>query len=244
MDESRARSFGAVAAAYAAHRPGYAEPAVAWALELVSPGGTVLDLGAGTGKLTTQLLAHRSVVAVEPDPAMRAELQARLPATPAHEGSAESIPLPDASVDAVVAGQAFHWFDPATAMPEISRVLRPGGVLAALWNGDDDTVEWVRGYHRAGGWDSATPWSSGERPSLPAHDNFTRPEYKAFRHGVRTTVDGLLATLATHSWALTSPPEQRAAILARIGAYLGSRPETAGEFTLPVVTEVVRALRR
>src|SRR3954454_16576748 len=98
-----ASSFGAAAAAYAEHRPDYAPAAVRWALER-APGPRVLDLGAGTGKLTATLLALGDVVAVEPDPAMLAELRRALPGVRAAPGSAEAIPLPDASIDAVLVG--------------------------------------------------------------------------------------------------------------------------------------------
>ncbi|GAA1252726.1 class I SAM-dependent methyltransferase [Pseudonocardia aurantiaca] len=248
MTESRARSFGAAAAAYARHRPGYPDAAVLWALEPVSdrPYPQLLDLAAGTGKLTGSLLPHGSVTAVEPDPAMLAELRRHFPAITAAEGTAEEIPLPDNSVDAVLVGQAWHWFDPDRALPEIARVLRPGGVLAALWNGDDARVDWVRGYHEAGRWDATVVRAPDEIPELPAHPLFTTPSvYAEFGNPVRTTVDGLAATLRTHSWALTADPADREAAIDRLRAYLAERPETsAGTFELPLVTDVVRALRK
>ncbi len=127
-----ASSFGAAAAGYAEHRPDYSPAAVRWALAAAS-GPRVLDLGAGTGKLTGTLAAlGADVIAVEPDPAMLAELHRTLPAVRAVTGSAEAIPLPDASVDAVLAGNALHWFDMAVAGSEIARVLAPGGILAGL----------------------------------------------------------------------------------------------------------------
>src|SRR4051812_46064819 len=135
-------SFGAAAVAYAEHRPDYARAAVRWACE-PAPGPRVLDLGAGTGKLTATLVAlGAEVVAVEPDPAMLTELRRALPGVRALAGSAEAVPLPDASVDAVLAGNAMHWFDMAVAGPEIARVLTPGGILAGLWNVMDDRTEW------------------------------------------------------------------------------------------------------
>ncbi|WP_143264938.1 class I SAM-dependent methyltransferase, partial [Amycolatopsis lexingtonensis] len=112
-----ASSFGAAATAYAEHRPDYASAAVRWALEAAA-GPRVLDLGAGTGKLTGTLVAlGADVTAVEPDPAMLTELRRALPGVDARPGSAEAIPLPDASVDAVLAGNALHWFDMAVAGP-------------------------------------------------------------------------------------------------------------------------------
>jgi SAM-dependent methyltransferase len=248
MTLPRARSFGTAAADYARHRPGYPDSAVVWALEPVvdRPDLRLLDLGAGTGKLTAALVSHGTVTAVEPDPAMLAELRSRFPTITATEGSAEEIPLPDRSVDAVLVGQAWHWFAPERTLPEIARVLRPGGVLAALWNGDDTRVDWVRGFHEAGRWNATVVRAPDEIPRLPAHPLFTAPsEYALFANPVRTTVDGLVATLRTHSWALTAEPAQREAAFDRLRAYLAERPETsAGEFELPLVTDVVRALRR
>src|SRR4051794_39928335 len=127
---TRRTSFGSAADAYATGRPSYAEAALDWALP--SSATRVLDLAAGTGRLTQQLLARGvKMVAVEPDDAMRAHVPS---AATVLAGTAEDIPLDEASVDAVVVGQAFHWFDAPRAMPEIRRVLRPGGVLGVLWN--------------------------------------------------------------------------------------------------------------
>ncbi len=144
-------SFGAAAHAYAEHRPGYAHAAVRWALEQ-APGSRVLDLGAGTGKLTATLVAlGGQVIAVEPDKAMLTALRRALPAVRALAGSAEALPLPDGSVDAVLAGHALHWFDMDVAGPEVARVLVPGGTLAGLWNVIDNRVDWVAELERVSG---------------------------------------------------------------------------------------------
>lgn len=144
-DEQRrhARSFGSVADAYDRGRPSFPAEAAAWLVG--RDAATVLELGAGTGKLTEELvkLGH-DVHATDPDPAMLAILQRRLPDVPTSESGAESIPLPDSSVDVVVAAQSFHWFDHDTALPEIARVLRPGGHLAVTWNVRDARIPWVR----------------------------------------------------------------------------------------------------
>jgi SAM-dependent methyltransferase len=242
----RARSFGAAAAAYAQHRPGYPAAALDWALAPVAGDPLrLLDLAAGTGKLTEELLTRGTVTAVEPDPAMLAELRARFPAVDALEGHAEAIPLPDASFDAVLVGQAWHWFDADRAYAEVARVLRPGGVLAALWNGDDASVEWVRGFHEAGRWASHVVRAPDEEPPKLAHPAFVTDGFAQFANLVPTTVDGLVATLRTHSWALTAQPDEHEAALERVRAYLATRPETSnGAFELPLVTDVVRALRR
>ncbi|WP_137295166.1 class I SAM-dependent methyltransferase [Nocardioides dongxiaopingii] len=143
-DQQRhARSFGGVADAYDRGRPTYPADAVAWLVgtEPVA----VLELGAGTGKLTERLVAlGHEVYATEPDEAMLEVLRRHLPDVPTSASGAEEIPLPDRSVDVVVAGQCFHWFDAERALPEIARVLKPGGVLAAVWNQRDARIPWVR----------------------------------------------------------------------------------------------------
>jgi SAM-dependent methyltransferase len=242
---SRARSFGTAAAAYAEHRPGYPAAAVDWVLAPVGGGRLrLLDLAAGTGKLTEALPARGEVTAVEPDPAMLAQLRARFPGVTALEGTAEAIPLPDASVDAVLVGTAWHWFDPDRACTEVARVLRPGGVLAALWNGDAHE-DWVRGMYEAARWDPDTARPTDGEPSLPAHPAFAPGGFAQFPNPIPATVDGLIAALRTRSWALTREPAEREAMFDRIRSYLASRPETAsGEFVLPLVTDVVRAVRR
>ena len=257
MDEDARRrhssSFGAAATAYAEHRPDYARAALRWALE-PAPGARVLDLGAGTGKLTATLAeVSGDVTAVEPDQAMLAELRRTLPDVRALSGSAEAIPLPDASVDAVVAGNAMHWFDMAVAGPEIARVLSPGGVLAGLWNVVDDRVDWVAGRAAVSGSaaigprDTPASWraaTAGMHLPKTGEARFGSPEQAEFPHGQRRTADSLVATLATRAGMLVMPEQERTETLDRIRAYLASRPETAdGEFTLPMLTCVLRVRR-
>jgi len=249
----RGSSFGAAAEAYAEFRPGYAEAAVRWALAPAGPAPRVLDLGAGTGKLTATLVSlGADVTAVDPDPAMLAEFRRALPGVRSLSGRAEAIPLPDVSVDAVVAGQAMHWFDMKLAAPEIARVLVPGGVLAGLWNVDDDRKEWVAGFDAVSGGTARATLSSwriaGEEARVAQRevpDLFEPPERAEFPHGQRRTADSLVATIATHSRLLVMPEAERAQILDQIRAYLSTCPETSsGEFTLPMVTGVLRAIRR
>jgi SAM-dependent methyltransferase len=250
-------SFGAAAAAYAEHRPGYAEAAVCWALDPVRARRPlrVLDLGAGTGKLTEILVRlGAEVTAVEPDPAMLAELRRELPAVRSLSGSAEDIPLPDAGADAVLAGQAMHWFDLDRAMPEIARVLVPGGVLAALWNVDDDRVPWVaelaeiskrKSSVTLGRWRDGSRQARQERIAAAGAGLFGDGQAGEFEHGQRRTAESLLETIATHSHLLVMDEPERTALLAGIGDFLYGRPETsAGEFVLPLVTAVLRLPRR
>jgi ubiquinone/menaquinone biosynthesis C-methylase UbiE len=138
-----ARSFGGVADAYDRGRPTYPREAAVW---LTSDRPlTVLELGAGTGKLTAQLVAlGHDVHATEPDPAMLAVLSKRLPDVRVSQATAEEIPAGDSSYDVVVSAQAFHWFDPDKALPEIARVLRPRGHLSLVWNQRDERIPWVK----------------------------------------------------------------------------------------------------
>jgi SAM-dependent methyltransferase len=143
----RARSFGGVAAEYQRGRPGYPPEAIAWLLG--ERPLEVVDLGAGTGKLTDALLrAGHSVTAVEPLAQMRAILAERLPEVTVCEGTAERTGLPDASADAILAGAAFHWFDRERAFPEIARILRPSpeSVLGLLGNAIDRSRRWVAAF--------------------------------------------------------------------------------------------------
>jgi SAM-dependent methyltransferase len=212
----------------------------------------VLDLGAGTGKLTALLAAlGADVTAVDPDPAMLAELRRGLPAVRALGGSAEAIPLPDGSVDAVLCGQAMHWFTMERALPEIARVLAAGGTLGGLWNSDDDRVDWVAGLRDAA--EGAASVSLSRRRSqaaafgteLVGRALFTPAERAEFGNSQRLTADALVALIGTHSQVLVTDPAGRERLLAKIRGYLAARPETAdGEFELPMVTAAIRAVRR
>ena len=242
----RASSFGARASDYAAHRPDYPVAAVRWALEPVSTGGPlrVLDLAAGTGKLTGVLCAEgHEVTAVEPDEAMLSELVRLHHGVRALPGTAERIPLPDGTMDAVVVGQAFHWFDPEPALTEIARVLRPGGVVAGLWNGDDLDVEWVAAFGEVSGSRVSTKDFKTEHHLLP-HRMYADDAEESFPHSLRRTAESLVATVSTHSHVLVAPDDEREQLVAKMLAFLKSRPETAtGEFDLPMRTLVRRKVR-
>jgi SAM-dependent methyltransferase len=242
----RAASFGSRAAAYAEHRPDYPREALEWGLSGAT--GTprrVLDLGAGTGKLTTGLAAlGLDVTAVEPDPEMRAELARVAPSATSLAGQAERIPVPDSAVDAVFVGQAFHWFDVDPAMTEIARVLRPGGVLVPMWNYEDQSVPWVAEYTELGRGGARRPVTDG-RAQPAEHPAFTPFESDRFRHLQRRTADSLIETLGTYSQVIVSDPADSAVLLARIRQFLDANPATAsGEFDLPLITWAFRSRRR
>jgi SAM-dependent methyltransferase len=253
----RGSSFGAAANAYAEHRPGYAEAAVRWALDPVWSRRPlrVIDLGAGTGKLTATLIRlGAEVTAVEPDPKMLAVLRRDLASARSLPGSAEEIPLPGSGADAVLAGQAMHWFDLDRALPEIARVLSPGGVLAGLWNVDDDRVDWVADLARISKhnssvtllrWREGDPGSRQERLLTAGSVFFGPAEIGEFEHGHPRTADSLVAMIATHSHFLVMDETERTRLLAQVRDFLRNRPETsAGEFVMPMVTVVVRSVRQ
>jgi SAM-dependent methyltransferase len=247
----QALSFGPAAQEYDARRPGYPEAALEWAL---GPAPRhVVDLGAGTGILSRVLarLGHE-VTAVEPDEAMRARLVATSSVARALAGSAEAIPLPDGSADAVTAGQAYHWFDPERAHPEIARVLRPGGVFVPVWNIRDESVPWVARLSEIAD-EARLRRAADDRLDdyvEPMNDRsygalfgalFSPVERRVFHHAVPMTADGLVALMSTRSYYLTAPPEKRAAIERAIRDLAADLPEA---FELPYVTAVYRAQRR
>jgi SAM-dependent methyltransferase len=176
--QRRARSFGGVADAYHRGRPSYPDDAVAWLVG--DRPATVLELGAGTGKLTERLVAAgHDVHATEPDESMLAVLRRRLPDVRTWATGAEETPVADQSVDVVVAAQCLHWFDAAVALPEIARVLRPGGHLAAVWNQRDERIPWVRKLGRVIGTQDllADPFAA-----VAGSDDFHAADEAAFKH--------------------------------------------------------------
>lgn len=221
-----ARSFEEVAEIYERARPSYPPDAVAWFAERLGlhAGRTVLDLGAGTGKLTRALVetgAH--VIAVEPGDAMRAVLERALPDVEARRGSAESIPLPDDAVDAITVGQAFHWFRHGEAIPEMHRVLRPDGGVGLIWNARDnlpeEIVELVERF--------VPPDRPGPEdwPRLLEESGLFGPlEERTFPFSQRLDADGLAERMCSISFVAAAPPEERRrvaeelrAIVARLG---------------------------
>jgi SAM-dependent methyltransferase len=242
----RALAFGAAADAYDELRPEYPGSAVRWALEPAIDRRPlrVLDLAAGTGKLAAaavRLGAH--VVAVEPDPAMLERLRRRLPDIRTLSGTAERIPLTDSEVDAVLVGQAMHWFDRGQAFPEIARVLAPGGVLAAMWNAEDTQVDWVAGLVEKAR-SSASLNELRARQTMEPHPLFPVVDDAEFPHAVRRNVESLVAAIATHSYVLVLDDDERGPMLDKLRDYLRERPETrSGEFEVPLITIARRAVR-
>jgi len=152
-----------VATDYDRYRPSPPPQALDW---LIPPGArAVLDLAAGTGAVTRELIGRAPrVIAVEPDERMRAVLTARCPEAEVLAGRGEDIPLPDASVDAVVVSSAWHWLDPEVAVPEITRVLRVDGILGVMWISRDMRVPWVTEFNQLARESRSIP---GRGPTLP-----------------------------------------------------------------------------
>ncbi|MFY1674761.1 class I SAM-dependent methyltransferase [Plantactinospora sp. WMMB334] len=246
-DQAHALSFGAAADRYDRYRPSYPEPAVRWAVGRPVP-ARVVDLGAGTGILTRVLLGlGYQVRPVEPDPGMRVRLDAVTPGELALDGAAERVPLPDGSAEAVVAGQAYHWFDQPVAHAEGARLLRPGGTYAAIFNQRDESVPWVAALTAItvdllGG--------RGARDDGPGVDgygpDFAPVERGEFRHALRLTPEELVGMISTRSYYLTAAPRRQRRVDGAIRELTASHPELAGRenFDLPYRTLVFRARRR
>jgi SAM-dependent methyltransferase len=244
-DPTEALSFGVAAADYDRFRPRYPREAIRWALDGLDTPARVVDLGAGTGILTRGVLAlGHDVLPVEPDPGMRAQLDAATPGTTALAGAAESVPLPDGTADAVLVGQAYHWFDKERAHAEIARVLRPGGTFAPIWNTRDDGVEWVAELGRIAGMpNDAAPLIEKVTDFGP---EFGPVELTQFTHRSPLTPDEIVGMLHTRSSWLTADPAERRRVDRELGDLFASHPELAGRETveLPYRTLVFRARRR
>lgn len=247
---ARALSFGARATAYAAFRPGYPAAAVAAVMNAVEAAGAspvgsppgcmrILDLAAGTGKLTQSLVGRgAAVIAVEPDEQMLHELQRRLPEVDARLGSAERIPLDpavtalaDCPVRLVTVGQAMHWFDLDSALPEIARVLTPGGVLAALWNDANTDDAFTAGYQQTlERWVSAPRGAaaSGDadhRPPFRGRAEFSDPELVRIEWALplsRQELHGLAGTLSS---VIVAEPERVRGLHADLDQLIDTQPD-------------------
>lgn len=234
IQESAARGFAAAADAYDRGRPDYSPEAIeALVRELgIGPGARVLDLAAGTGKLTRQLVGTGAeLIAVEPVPEMRAKLVAAVPGVELLEGTAEQIPLPNHSVDAVVVGQAFHWFDGVRAVSEIRRVLRPTGALGLIWQARDPSRPWVtrldeiidgaddgHPHYRTGAW----------RQAFDLLALFDPIEEASFDHVQRGDPETIVDRVASISYVAAMPDERRRAVLDEVRELLATDPGAAG----------------
>jgi SAM-dependent methyltransferase len=258
----RAGSFGQVASYYERFRPGPPVAAVDWILPAHVV--RVVDLGAGTGALTRLLIGKADeVIAVEPDDRMRSVLAEEVPGSRVVKGRGESMPLPDASVDAVLASSSWHWMDPVPALHEVGRILVPGGTLGAIWSGPDpegpflsqaralltgpsddggsaraaDAVEAEADADAAGEF-SGLILGDALRPSstleIPDGVPFEQPERTVFTWDIALNADELIGLLGTFSWIITMPEEKRVRVVAEARRLLTELLGIEGEVTVDV----------
>jgi ubiquinone/menaquinone biosynthesis C-methylase UbiE len=232
-----AHSFGGVVDAYDRARPTYPREAAAWLVG--QDAATVLELGAGTGKLTSQLvdLGH-DVVATDPDPAMLARLQRNLPEARTIEASAEELPVGDRAFDVVVAAQAFHWFDLDRALPEIARVLKPGGRLSLVWNWRDDSIPWVR---RLGALIGTQEQQDDPTAAIGASDDFGDVEESTYSHWQQVDRKSIQDLVLSRSNVAVLDEEARAAKLAEVVAFYDDYGRGMDGMQLPYVARCYRA---
>ncbi|MCH6232215.1 methyltransferase domain-containing protein [Microbacterium sp. CFH 31415] len=247
--DEMSRSFGAAASAYESGRPDYPREAVEWLLAPVRAEGRALrvaDVGAGTGKLTRTIVeAGADVVAIDPDPDMLATLRDNVHGVPTFVGTAERMPLPDASVDALLLGQAWHWVDAPVAAAECGRVLRSGGVLGLIWNVRDESDAFVSGLT------AIMHASSAERMIAEGGPDVGEPigdlEKRVWTWSRTIGRDALLDMVASRSYVITAPADERERILRGVGELFdgASRVTDSGVVVvdLPYRTEAFRGIR-
>jgi ubiquinone/menaquinone biosynthesis C-methylase UbiE len=246
FDRSSSAAFATVAESYERRRPTYPADVVKWLAGRLGlgAGATVVDVGAGTGKLTRDLVPTGArVIAVEPLAEMRRQLATAVPAAEVLAGSAEELPLADDSADAVVAASAFHWFDPERALPEIHRVLRPGGGLATVGNGrdlDDPLQQEIQAI--------VSPYvpAAGELLSwidvVDASPLFGSLEEFSTTHEQWFDAEGLAERMGTVSYIARLPDEERADVLARLRRLGGAQPRSPFAFRYRTRARVCQAV--
>jgi SAM-dependent methyltransferase len=227
---------------YQSARPDYPDDAVTYLVESlgIEDDAHVLDLGAGTGILTGQLLPFcANITAVEPTPGMREVLSLRLPKVSVLDGRDVAIPLESATVDCVVVAQAFHWFDAPLALEEIHRVLVDGGRLGVLWNERDESVDWVADLGEAMRWPTHQPYEVGQdfTPVL-ASGPFVNIERRKFTHRQVLDHEGIIQRVLTTSYIAVMDEDEQRSVLRDVHRVVDPLPDT---IELPYITDVYRA---
>ncbi|MGE0174763.1 MAG: class I SAM-dependent methyltransferase [Oligoflexales bacterium] len=246
MHEKAAKGYQSAADAYERGRPEYPREAVGFLLErlLFKTGQTIVDIGAGTGKLTKLLrLSGANVVAVEPVEAMRKKFSAVLPEIEILDGRSEAIPLPDGCVDGAIVATAFHWFDGRKSLAEIHRILKPSGMLGLIWNVRDESSDSVA---------KLTSIIDPFEGNTPRYRNmewkkvfqetklFSSLELKQFYHAHSGTHDMVVDRVASISFIAALPEKQRQLVLEEVRSLLESHPQTKGmsRMDIPYRTDV------
>lgn len=236
---TQASSFGSVADVYERGRPGYPAAVLDWLLHRVPERAPrVVDLGAGTGKLT-RLLQERvaggeqggEVIAVEPSAGMREQLVRAVPGATVLAGSAERMPLEDSSVDAVLAAQAWHWVDPGRAVPEVARVLKPGGTLGLVWNMRDARVPWIRSLTDLMGFEADSDRES-QAPTIGSP--FGPVDRLDIEWSNPVAAEDVVAMVASRSYVITLSLHDREALFDRVRELLATHPDLAGRSVIDV----------
>ena len=247
IHEAAARGFEVAVEHYGRGRPTYPDDALGYIVRSlgIAEGRDVLELGAGTGKFT-ELIVHSGarITAVEPVEAMRTTLERNCPSVIVLDGTAEQIPVPDATADAAIAAQAFHWFDGDRALPEIHRVLRPGGVLGMIWNVRDDASDWAERltaiFDRLAG-DEAPRYRQGRwREAFDRSDLFGPLHHRVAYHVHHVTPETFLDRVLSVSYVASASEEDRARVVEDVRDLIATDPDLAGreEIVMPYRTDV------
>lgn len=236
-NDPNGQRFGEVADAYDRGRPSYPNAVVDWLL--AGRPRRVLDLGAGTGKLTESLVGRcEEVVAVEPSEGMRAVLSAKLPTVDVRAGTAEHIPLPDASVEAILVAQAWHWVDPVPASGEVARVLAGGGVLGLVWNDRDESDPWIARL-------TSLLQAYGTTPDLDyvpvVHPPLGPLSAFSYEWTSLVTPDQVVEMVTSRSYVIALPQGQRGELINGVRELIAAADRTEdGRVRIPYVTRAYR----
>ena len=247
IHEAAARGYQSAVERYERGRPSYPDDALSFIVQELgaAQGRTVVELGAGTGKFT-ELIAFTgaSIVAVEPVPAMREALERNCPTVTVLDGTAEAIPADEASADAVVVAQAFHWFDGRRALPEIHRVLREGGRLGLIWNVRDEASDWSEKltaiFDHLAPPDAPRYKTGAWRTAFEMTDLFGPLRHWVAYHVHRVTREAFIDRVMSVSYVASASAEDREHVLADVDELLATDPDLAGkdELVMPYRTDV------
>jgi SAM-dependent methyltransferase len=253
IHDAAARGFEAAVERYERGRPTYPEDAVAFLVRTlgIGEGRDVVELGAGTGKLTELIVGTGArIVAIEPVAAMREALERNCPGVTAVDGTAERIPVGDSSADAVLAAQSFHWFDGERALPEIHRVLRSGGRLGMIWNVRDEASDWserlTKIFDRLSGAGAPRYRDMRWREQFERMELFGGLHHQVAYHVHKVTREAFLDRVLSVSYVASAPHDERERVIAEVTEMLDTDQELRGrdEIVMPYRTDVYWCVRR